>query len=198
MKSEPAAHRVIGIVHLAWANQTIIPRLALQFPLAGMPVCPGIGEVTCVNQRRIGVGSEQQWCILGRQPGSEGDGLPRLDDPSRSPLEERDSSHDKRPSLRLCLDKQNPLGLPNLSKQPRTAGMQPVARNGDTAPPHGRVSGSEVRRSMALTIQPAPAASARTADEPGLTSCSDIRSRRVCAADTLAVSPLGAAECYIP
>ena len=66
MKSEPAAYRVIEIVHLARAEQTIISRLALQFPVAGMPVRPGISEVECVNQRRIGIGSEQQWRILGR------------------------------------------------------------------------------------------------------------------------------------
>jgi len=58
IKGEPAAQRVIEIVHLAKAEQTIISRLPLQFPVAGMSVRPGIGEVECVNQRRIGVGSK--------------------------------------------------------------------------------------------------------------------------------------------
>src|SRR5204863_983813 len=40
----------------------------------------------------------------------------------------------------------------------------------------GVSSGSAARRSMALTIQSAPAASASIADEPGLSSCSSIRS----------------------
>ena len=66
MKGEPAAQRVIEIVHLARAEQTIISRLALQFPVAGMPVRPGISEVDCVNQRRIGVSAEQQRPILCR------------------------------------------------------------------------------------------------------------------------------------
>jgi hypothetical protein len=38
MKGEPAAQRVIEIVHLARAEQTIISRLALQAPAAGKPV----------------------------------------------------------------------------------------------------------------------------------------------------------------
>jgi hypothetical protein len=58
MWAEPAAHRVIEIVHLARAEQKIISRLALQFPVAGMPVRPGISEVECVSQRRVGIGSE--------------------------------------------------------------------------------------------------------------------------------------------
>ncbi len=60
MKGEPAAQRVIEIVHLARAEQKIISRLAAQAPAAGMPVRPGIGEVERVNQRRVGVGAEQQ------------------------------------------------------------------------------------------------------------------------------------------
>src|SRR5262249_51524294 len=45
MKGEPAAQRVIEIVDLARAEQTIISRLALHFPVAGIPVRPGISEV---------------------------------------------------------------------------------------------------------------------------------------------------------
>jgi hypothetical protein len=60
MKREPAAQRVIEIVHLARAEQTIISRLALQVPAAGIPVRPGISEVEYVNQRRVGVGAKQQ------------------------------------------------------------------------------------------------------------------------------------------
>ena len=75
MKSEPAAQRVIEIVRLVRADQKIIPKLTLQFPVAGMPVRPGISEVECVNQRRVGVCSEQQRPILCRQPRSEGNRL---------------------------------------------------------------------------------------------------------------------------
>ena len=75
MKGEPAAQRVIKIVHLARAEQKIISFLAVQPPVAGMPVRPGISEVECVNQRRVGVCSEQQRPILCRQPRSEGNRL---------------------------------------------------------------------------------------------------------------------------
>jgi hypothetical protein len=140
MKGEPAAQRVIEIVNLVRAEQTIISSLAVEVPVAGMPVRPGIGEVESVNQRRVGVGAEQQRPILGRQPGSEGDCLPRLDD---SPGHARGSviAHrsKRRPVHRLCLDEQGPLGQPNPIEQPRTAGRQPAAGDGDTAPPHGAV-----------------------------------------------------------
>jgi hypothetical protein len=45
MELEPAAQRVIEIVHLPRAEQNIISTLALQVPVTGMPVRPGIGEV---------------------------------------------------------------------------------------------------------------------------------------------------------
>jgi hypothetical protein len=70
MKGEPAAQRIIEIVHLARAEQTIISRLALQAPAASIPVRLRISEVESVDQRRVGIGSEQQRRILGRQPGS--------------------------------------------------------------------------------------------------------------------------------
>jgi hypothetical protein len=46
VKGEPAAQRVVEIVDLARAEQTIISRLALQLPVAGMPVRsrPLVGE----------------------------------------------------------------------------------------------------------------------------------------------------------
>jgi len=49
IKGEPAAQRVTEIVHLARAEQTIISRLALQFPVAGMLMRSGVSEVECVN-----------------------------------------------------------------------------------------------------------------------------------------------------
>jgi hypothetical protein len=104
-----------------------------------MPVRPGISEVERVNQRRIGVGAKQQWRILDRQPGSEGDCLPRLDDSVDHAWRSVIAHCDKRRPLCPCLDEQDPLGLRNLTEQPRTAGTQPVADNGDTAPPRGRV-----------------------------------------------------------
>jgi len=94
MKDEPAAHCVIEIVLFAGAEQKIVTVLAVQFPEASMPVRPGIGEIGRVNQRRVGVGAEQQRPILGRQPGREGNCLLRLDDsighPWRSVIARRD------------------------------------------------------------------------------------------------------------
>ena len=49
LKGEPAAQRVIEIVHLGRAEQTIISKLALQAAVAGIPMRPGISEVECVN-----------------------------------------------------------------------------------------------------------------------------------------------------
>ena len=49
MKREPATQCVIEIVLLARAEQTIISRLALQFPVAGMLMRSGVSEVECVN-----------------------------------------------------------------------------------------------------------------------------------------------------
>jgi|ERR1700722_2354066 hypothetical protein len=68
MKGEPAARRVIEIVLLAGAKQEVIRRLAVQAPVAGMPVRSGVGEVERVNHRSVGVGAEQQRPILRRQP----------------------------------------------------------------------------------------------------------------------------------
>src|SRR5215469_3524385 len=139
MKCEPAAQRVIEAVHLVGAEQEIISRLAVQLPVAGMPVRPGIGEVNRVDQRRIGVGAKQQWSLLGRQPGSEGDCLPRLDDSPGHAWRSVIARRDKRRSLHLCLDEQESLGKTNPIEQPRTTETQPVAGDSDTAPPHRRV-----------------------------------------------------------
>ena len=80
VNDEPAAQRVLEIVRLARAEQKIISRLAEQPQSAGVPVRTGFDEVGRVDQRSVGIGAEQQWPILRRQPESEGDCLPRLDD----------------------------------------------------------------------------------------------------------------------
>jgi hypothetical protein len=139
MKGEPAAQRVIEIVHLGGAEQTIISRLAEQAPVAGMPVRPGIGKVERVNQRRVGVGTQQQRPVLRNQPRSEGDRLLRLDDSEGYAWRSVIAHRDKRRPIRLCLNDQYPLRLPNPFEQPRTAGRRPVAGDGDTVPPNGCV-----------------------------------------------------------
>jgi hypothetical protein len=104
-----------------------------------VPVRPSIGEVDRVNHRRVGVGAEQQRPILRTQPGSEGDRLQRLDDAIGHAWRSVITHSDKRRSLRLCLDAQDPLRLLYLLKEPRTGVEQPAAADGDTVPPYPRV-----------------------------------------------------------
>ena len=104
MKCEPAAQCVLEIVLFVRAEQKIIPKLAVHAPVAGMPMRPGLGEVWRVNQRRVGVGAEQQRPILSGQPGSKGDCLLWLDDFPAHAWRSVIACRDKRRSLRLCLD----------------------------------------------------------------------------------------------
>jgi hypothetical protein len=77
----------------------------MQAPVAGIPVRQSIGEVERVNQRRVGVSAEQHspFCILFRQPGSEGHRLPRLHDSMVHAWRSVIARCDKRCSLRLRL-----------------------------------------------------------------------------------------------
>jgi len=75
------AERVIESVRPVRAEQNIVTWLAEQLPVTGLQVCPSVGEVDRVNQRRARVGGKQQRPTLPGQVGNEGGGLPRLGDP---------------------------------------------------------------------------------------------------------------------
>ena len=70
-------------------------QVAVQAPVAGMPVRPGIGEVDRVNQRRVGVGAEQQrpFCVHNQE--AKATACSGLTMPEGSHLAERDREHDR-------------------------------------------------------------------------------------------------------
>ncbi len=79
MVSEPAPETVLERVNLAWAKEQVITGLTIQTAVAAVPVRARVGEVGRVDQRGVGVGSQQDWSVLGRQPPGDGDGLAGLD-----------------------------------------------------------------------------------------------------------------------
>lgn len=72
---EPAPERVIKGMLLARPEQEIIAWLAVQATVAGMPVGAHGREVDGIDQRCVGVGSEQGRSAVALQSGGERDRL---------------------------------------------------------------------------------------------------------------------------
>ena len=143
-----------------------------------MPMRACGSEVSRVDPRCVGISPQQYRPVLSAEPPGEPDGLARLFDAPGHPRRRMVGNNGQPDPVHGGLGCQNPLRQQNVCRQPGTAGSLPVARDGDAAGADRRSSGARALRLVAQMSQSATADCRRTSAEPGLTSCTKIRSGR--------------------